>query len=445
MHQLALDLHNQGHTVTGSDDEIFDPSKSVLYKNGLLPANFGWFPVNIHKSLDLVILGMHAKKNNPELLKAKDLGIPVQSFAEFVFEHSKHKKRVVIGGSHGKTTITSMVMHVLKDKIGQFDYLVGARLKGFDQMVSITKKADLIVLEGDEYLSSAIEMRPKFHFYKPQVALLSGIAWDHMNVFPTFENYLEQFKIFIDSIESGGVLTYFAGDEHLQKLVDAKGETDISFIPYDTPKYEVKDGQFILEYEEDFYPLNIIGKHNLQNLNGALQVCLSLGISAKQFYKSIQSFQGAARRMELVEADEERSFYMDFAHAPSKVKATTRALKEMYPDRRLVALVELHTYSSLNKDFLSQFEATLSEADTAIVFYSPHTLEIKKLPPISALDVVGAFGHRSLDVYTDVDELRHRLETERWINSNLLIMTSGKLGGIKREDIATFIFNKTQK
>jgi len=265
MHQLALDLQNQGNVVTGSDDEIFDPSKSVLLKNGLLPTEFGWFPAKVDKSLDLVILGMHAKADNPELLKAKELGLLVQSFAEFVYEHSRSKRRVVIGGSHGKTTITSMVIHVLKKELGHFDYLVGARLAGFDQMVSITKEAELIVLEGDEYLSSAIEPRPKFHFYRPQLALLSGIAWDHMNVFPSFENYLQQFRIFIEKMEPGGILTYFAGDQHLQRLVNECNHLDINFIPYDTPKYRVEDGQFIVDFKDKEYPLSIIGKHNFAN------------------------------------------------------------------------------------------------------------------------------------------------------------------------------------
>lgn len=444
MHQLALDLQTQGHTVTGSDDEIFDPSKSVLYKNGLLPSEFGWFPSKVDKSLDLVILGMHAKKDNPELLKAKELGLEIQSFAEFVYDQSKHKKRIVIGGSHGKTTITSMVMHVLNDCIGQFDYLVGARLKGFNQMVSVTKEADLIVLEGDEYLSSAIELRPKFHFYRPHIALLSGIAWDHMNVFPTFENYLDQFRIFINSIEAGGLLTYFAGDEHISQLVEECKDLDVRFLPYDTPEYRVENGRFILEHEGAQYPLQIIGKHNLQNLSGALSVCREMGVSSAQFFQSIQSFEGASRRMELVQANDTNCFYIDFAHAPSKVKATTKALKEMYPSRRLVAVAELHTYSSLSKDFLPQFEHSLGEADKAIVFYSPHTLAIKKLPPVSSLDIISAFGHPSLEVYTDANELSHRLETENWNNSNLLVMTSGKLGGIKREDIATFIFSKQE-
>lgn len=442
MHQLALDLHNQGNVVTGSDDEIFDPSKSVLLKNGLLPLEFGWFPDKVDKSLDLVILGMHAKADNPELLKAKELGIPVQSFAEFVYEHSRAKKRVVIGGSHGKTTITAMVMHVLKQEMGHFDYLVGARLAGFDQMVSITKDAQVVVLEGDEYLSSAIEPRPKFHFYRPHVALLSGIAWDHMNVFPTFENYLEQFRIFIERMEQGATLTYFAGDEHLQSLVKECDHLDINFVPYDTPTYRVADGQFIVEFDDKEYPLKIIGKHNLQNMSGAFQICRELGLNGEQFFSAIQSFEGAARRMELVQSDESISFYIDFAHAPSKVKATTTAMKEMFPQRRLIAVVELHTYSSLNKAFLPQFESSLASADQAIVFYDPHTLAIKKLPEVAALEVIAAFGHPALDVYTDVNELRHRLETEDWGQSNLLVMTSGKLGGIKREDIATFIFSK---
>jgi len=406
MHQLAIDMLKQGHEVSGSDDEIFDPSRTTLYKNGLLPTQMGWFPEKINGTLDLVILGMHAKSGNPELQKALDLGIPIQSFAEFVYQCSSDKTRVVVGGSHGKTTITSMVMHVLKSTEQHFDYLVGARINGFEQMVSITKDTSTIVLEGDEYLSSAIERRPKFHFYKPHIALLSGIAWDHMNVFPTLENYVDQFRTFIKSMEPGGLLVYYKGDEHLTKLVEElKAECDLRFQAYDTPKYHSSKTGFVIEYEKRSFPLKVIGKHNLQNIEGARLICAALGIDPLAFFEAITSFEGAARRMELIHEDDSSSVYWDFAHAPSKVKATSSAMKELATEKNLTALMELHTFSSLNKAFLPQYKETLQGCDEALVFFDPHAVALKGLEMLTLEEVQDAFDHRNIKVFNDAEKL----------------------------------------
>ncbi|HEV7622266.1 MAG TPA: Mur ligase family protein, partial [Flavisolibacter sp.] len=348
MHQLAIALHRKGYQVTGSDDEIFEPSKANLTKEGLLPEQNGWFPEKLNSSLDAVILGMHAKGDNPELLKAKELHIPIYSFPEYIFQESKVKTRVVVGGSHGKTTTTSMIMHVLKEAGQDFDYLVGARLDGFDQSVKVTN-APVIICEGDEYPASTIEKRPKFHFLFPNIAVITGIAWDHINVFPTFENYLEQFKIFIDKIEPGGHLIYNETDSVLKDLVLKNKRVDIQYHPYGVPVHKIENGKTKIVIEGAQTELNVFGDHNLLNLNAAWLVCNQLGISAKKFVKYIGSFSGASKRLELISKNDTSFFYRDFAHAPSKVKATIDAVKNQFPGHKLIAVLELHTFSSLNE------------------------------------------------------------------------------------------------
>ena len=438
MHNLALALHENGSQVTGSDDVIFEPSKSRLKKAGLLPKTIGWNPERITKDLDMVVLGMHAKADNPELLKGQALGLEVVSYPEFLYEHAKDKTRVVIGGSHGKTSITSMILHVMRYWDNEVDYMVGAQLEGFDTMVHLTESNDFIVLEGDEYLSSAIDRSPKFHLYKPNIALLSGIAWDHVNVFPTFESYVEQFKIFLDKITSGGSVIYNAEDEVLSKTVLAS-ENTIKKYPYRTPEHEIKDGQTLLDTPEGLMPMEIFGKHNLQNLEGARWICQLMGVDEIDFYEAIASFTGASKRLEKIYDSSETIIYKDYAHSPSKVEATTAAVKEQYPDKKLIACLELHTYSSLTPTFLEEYQNTLNPADEAIVFYSPDAVAIKGLNPISKEQIVESFNREGLTVFTEPSELETYLKEKDLNNSVLLLMSSGNYGGLPMDDIGTIV------
>jgi len=366
MHNLALALHNKGYQVTGSDDAIFEPSKSRLEKKGLLPIEMGWFPEKITTDIEAIILGMHAKADNPELLKAQELGLKIYSYPEFLYEQSKNKTRVVIGGSHGKTTITSMILQVMHYHNIEVDYMVGAQLEGFDTMVHLTHENDFIVLEGDEYLSSPIDRRPKFHLYQPNIALLSGIAWDHINVFPTFENYVEQFEIFVNQITKGGILVYNEEDETVKKVAETTTNT-IRRLPYVTPSYSVEDGTTLLDTPEGPMPIEVFGAHNLNNLAGAKWICQNMGVDEADFYEAIASFKGASKRLEKIAEGKGKVAYKDFAHSPSKVSATTKAVKNQYPDRKLIACLELHTYSSLNAEFLKEYQGPLHAADIAVV------------------------------------------------------------------------------
>ncbi|MAY22372.1 MAG: peptidoglycan synthetase [Flavobacteriaceae bacterium] len=434
MHNLALALHHKGYQVTGSDDEIFEPSKSRLQKQGLLPSEYGWFPEKITTEIDAVILGMHAKADNPELLKAKELDLKIYSYPEFLYEQSKDKTRVVIGGSHGKTTITSMILHVMHYHNKEVDYMVGAQLEGFDTMVHLTEENDFMVLEGDEYLSSAIDRRPKFHLYKPNIALLSGIAWDHINVFPTFENYVEQFSIFLNEITEGGAIIYNEEDSEVKKVVEASTHT-IKKYPYRTPEHEVVDGETLLDTPEGPMPIEIFGKHNLNNLEGARWICQLMGVDAEDFYEAIATFKGASKRLEKIAESDDSVAYKDYAHSPSKVKATTEALKNQYPDRRLLACLELHTYSSLNPEFLSEYQGALDAADVAVVFYSPHAVMIKGLEEIKHEQIVAAFQRQDLMVFTNPADFKTFLFTEDLHNSSLLLMSSGNYGGLDFDEV----------
>lgn len=430
MHNLAIALKEAGHVITGSDDEIFEPSKSRLARLGLLPEKEGWYPEKIHSGLDAVVLGMHARKDNPELLKATEMGLKIFSYPEYLYEHAKNKTRVVIGGSHGKTTITAMVMHVLGKAGKDFDYMVGAQLKGFNTMVRMTDEAPIMILEGDEYLTSPIDLRPKFHLYHPHIAILSGIAWDHINVFPTFEVYLEQFSTFINLIEPNGTLIYFNGDEHLQKLATEARE-DINTIAYQTVNSKVEKGiTQISSANGNFVPLRIIGKHNLQNIAGALEVCKALGIREEEFFTHIQSFEGAAKRLEPLKIEEGYSVFRDFAHAPSKLKATVAAVKEHFFDRTVIAVFELHTFSSLNKQFLQEYAGAMDAADIAIVYFSNHALELKRLEQLSTADVKAAFAREDLEVYNNAEQLYARLQAIPKTDACLLLMSSGNFDGL---------------
>ena len=438
MHNLALALFEKGYVISGSDDAIFEPSKSRLKSKGLLPDKFGWFPEKITSNIDAVILGMHAKPDNVELNKAQALGLKIYSYPEFLYEQSKDKTRVVIGGSHGKTTITSMILHVLSYHNIEVDYMVGAQLEGFDTMVHLTSENEFIVLEGDEYLSSPIDMRPKFHLYKPNIALLSGIAWDHINVFPTFENYVEQFEIFTNSLINGGIMVYNEEDEIVKKVVE-EAEVPIKKYPYITPKHKIVNGTTFIDTPEGEIPLEIFGKHNLQNMAGAKWICQHMGVDEADFYEAILGFKGASKRLEKIVENDATVVFKDFAHSPSKVEATTTAVKNQYNSREVIACLELHTYSSLNADFLKEYKGALDKADKAVVFYSPHALEIKGMEKISERQISNAFEREDLIVFTNPTEFKEYLFNQNIENTVLLLMSSGNYGGLDFDEIKLLV------
>ena len=438
MHNLAIALHNKGYQVTGSDDTIHDPSKSRLEKKGILPKEFGWFPEKITQQLDVIILGMHAKKDNPELLQAQDMGLKIYSYPEFLYEQSKDKTRVVIGGSHGKTTITSMILHVLDYNDMEVDYMVGAQLEGFETMVHLTKENEFMVLEGDEYLSSPIDRRPKFHLYKPNIALLSGIAWDHINVFPTFEGYVNQFRIFTDSLTDGGIMVYNEEDAILKEVVESSTHS-IKKYEYSTPVYQIEDGVTYIDTPDGLMPLEIFGDHNLQNLAGAKWVCQHMGIDEEDFYEAIASFKGASKRLEKIAESSETVIYKDFAHSPSKVKATTEAVKKQYAQRDVIACLELHTYSSLNAEFLAEYKGALDKADKAVVFYSPHAVKIKQLDSVSEQQISNAFQRDDLIIFTNPTEFKEFLFSQKLDQSAVVLMSSGNYGGLDFEEIKQLV------
>ncbi|RNL56483.1 UDP-N-acetylmuramate--L-alanine ligase [Pedobacter jejuensis] len=433
MHNLAIALHKKGYQISGSDDVIFEPAKSRLDKYGLLPAEMGWNEGRISTDLDAVILGMHARIDNPELLKAQELGVKIYSYPEYIYEQSKDKLRVVIGGSHGKTTITSMILHVLNYYNRDFDYLVGAQLAGFETMVKVTKEAPVMIIEGDEYLASPIDRRPKFHLYKANVAVISGIAWDHINVFPTYADYTAQFDKFIDTIEEGGTLIYCEADADLNDIVE-KSSAKINKIGYSIPEHVIKNGITYLQPEHT--ELKIFGDHNLMNLNAAKLVCAELKINEAEFNKAISSFTGAAKRLEVISADESTNVYKDFAHSPSKLKATIEAVKAQFTNRKLVACIELHTFSSLNKDFLKEYGGSMDKADDAIVFIDLKSFEQKRMEPFSEMDVQEAFSNKNLKFFNDASKLKAYLLSLNYKNANLLMMSSGNYAGFDLPELA---------
>lgn len=430
MHNLAIALHKKGFDVTGSDDEIRDPSRSRLDQHGLLPATEGWHPEKISDELDAIILGMHARKDNPELIKAQELGVHVYSYPEYLYSVSQDKTRLVIAGSHGKTTITSMILHALQAQNMEFDYMVGAQLEGFDTMVGITD-APIMVLEGDEYLSSPIDRRSKFLHYKPHATIISGIAWDHINVFPDYDGYVDQFRKLISSIEPGGHLIYFKGDEELPKLAEEATKQDVQIVGYNSPTYQTNDQTTIVTYDGRTYELQVFGAHNLQNLEAAREMCATVGMSGHDFYSCMSTFTGAAKRMEFVAENEHSVVIKDFAHAPSKVKATVNGVREKYPDKRIVAVFELHTFSSLNKEFLPQYAGTLDAADIAMVSYDPAVVTHKKLPEISIEDVAMGFANENVQVFQGVEPMVNKLKENTGEDTVYLIMTSGGFAGIE--------------
>ncbi len=432
MHNLALALHHKGYQVTGSDDAIFEPSKGRLAAHGLLPEQMGWFPDKIHSDLDAVILGMHAREDNPELEKAKDAGLPIYSYPEFLYQQSIKKKRIVIGGSHGKTTITSMILHVLHYHQVDCDYMVGAQLEGFDTMVRLTDNAPIMILEGDEYLSSPIDRRPKFHLYQPHVALISGIAWDHINVFPTYDNYVRQFEIFADMVSDA--LVYCQEDEDVCSVIEKHGPKNK--LPYRVPKHHIINGVTYLEVDNTKIPLQIFGQHNLTNMEGARLVCEEIGLNSELFYEAIKSFTGASKRLERIASNENAVAFKDFAHSPSKVKATTTSVKQQFSGRKLVACLELHTFSSLTAEFLKEYAGALDQADVALVYFNPEAIAHKKLPDLNAETVRLAFKNPKIEVFTDSETIKRRLQREKFHHSTLLLMTSGNFDGIDLNEFA---------
>ncbi|MDN3671186.1 Mur ligase domain-containing protein [Echinicola jeungdonensis] len=441
MHNLALSMAAKGYQVTGSDDEIYEPSKTRLGKAGILPDSFGWFPEKIHNDLDGVILGMHARPDNPELQRAQSLGVPLFSFPEFIYEQSRNKKRVVISGSHGKTTITSMVLHILKEAGMDFDYLVGAQIKGFDLMVKLSD-APLIILEGDEYLSSPLDHRPKFFHYHHDILLMSGIAWDHYNVFPTFENYRKQFEDLTAMTPKQGQFIYCDLDKEVRNI--AGKNNHFPKTPYVAHPYQIQDGKTLLQTPFGEKEISIFGEHNLQNLQGALEICRALGIKDEFFYQSISSFKGAAKRQEILANSENSLFIRDFAHAPSKLKATVEAVKEQFPKRTLIAAQELHTYSSLNKDFISNYAHTFDAADEAIVYLNPKAVSLKKLELMDEAMLQDGFKRKDLKLFVDIDQLKNYLEAKPYQNTNLLLMSSGNYDNMELETLIKKINTHTK-
>ena len=428
MHNLAIALHNGGHSITGSDDQIFEPSRGRLARKGLLPEVEGWYPEKVHEGLDAIILGMHAREDNPELARAQELELPIFSYPEFLYEISKSMTRVVIAGSHGKTTTTAMVLHVM-NHVGQpTNYMVGAQLEGFDCMVELESGSEFMVMEGDEYLSSPIDRRPKFHLYRPNITVITGIAWDHINVFPTFESYVDQFRKYLETIEPGGALIYNERDLELVKLVE-ETSAPVKTFSYNLPRFEILDGQTFIETEEGMMPLQIFGEHNLSNLEAARWICLEMGVQEDAFYDAILSFTGAQNRMEVFKSGDQAKVFRDFAHAPSKVEASVKALKEQFGTVR--AVLELHTFSSLNPEFLPQYQGTMDAADEAWVYFSPNAVAHKKLPALSKADVAAAFGP-GVRVFDSSESLQLALENPANIKA-MALMSSGNFGGIDLE------------
>ncbi len=435
MHNLAIALHRKGYTVTGSDSEILEPARSCLLEHGLLPDKTGWDPDRIHEGLDAVILGLNARNQNKELLKARELGIKIYSFPEYLYEHSKNKKRVVIGGSHGKSTITAMVMHVLKENGVNFDYMVSSMTNCFDTLVKLSDDAPFIIIEGDEYLSSPIDRTPKFHRYNPHMTLLSGISWDHMDAFRTFENYKKQFRKFLRIATGGGKVFYFDDDPVLGDVVD-KSHWSLLKIPYGEHPHRVEGKQFFLETKESSVPLRIFGRHNMQNISGALCLCKDLGISDQQFYKAIQSFIGPEKRQQLLANGNNKAVYLDYAHAPTSVEATINAFRETYQKHSLVTCLELHTYSSLNKEYLPLYKGSLEKADRAFVYYNPKVLRSKRLPAIEPEELKDYFGKEDLNIYTDAGQMEEDLKNLGENTCVLLLMTSGNFSGLDLHHLA---------
>lgn len=440
MHNLAIALKLKGYEISGSDDEIFEPSRSRLASYKLLPMKEGWDPNLITPEIDAIILGMHAAKDNPELVKAEKLGLKIMSFPEYIYEQTKNKKRIVVAGSHGKTTTTAIIMHVFRSLGINFDYMVGSNIDNYESMVGLSDKSEIAVLEGDEYLTSALDRRPKFHLYKPDIAILNGIAWDHINVFPTFENYVEQFRIFIDCIEEGGTLIYYEGDDEVKKLALSSCKK-IKKIPYKTHGFFQNKTGFYASTLKHVIPLKIFGEHNMQNLSAAKEACLEAGINEDDFYEAVQSFEGTAKRLQKLIENQNGVAYLDFAHSPSKVKATVEAVSARYPGKHIISCLELHTYSSLNIDFLPHYSGTLDKATYPYVYFNPHVLKVKNMPSVTANEVKAAFGNKKLSVFDNSSEMFSFIQKQNYRDSVFLFMSSGDFDGFNLRKLAEKLIN----
>lgn len=438
MHNLAIALKQKGETITGSDDDIFEPSYSRLKAHDILPDKMGWFPEHINSDIDLVILGMHAKPHNPELRKALALGLKINSYPEFLYEYSKYKTRVVIAGSHGKTTITSMILHVLNYHDKPTDFMVGAQLEGFDNMVHLTDENDFILLEGDEYLSSALDPQPKFLWYQPNIALISGIAWDHVNVFPSFDNYKQQFEDFVESMTNGSTLVYNEEDKILKEIA-LKTLKPTRKHAYSTPNYQIENGITLIETNVGFMPIEVFGEHNLQNIAGAKWICQHMGVDEDDFYEAIATFKGASKRLEKIAESSRCLIFKDYAHSPSKVEATAQAVKQQFSDKKLLVCLELHTYSSLTASFLKEYHKTLDAADEVVIFYSKKALDIKQMPSLSVEQIQNAFNREDLTVYTNAEDFKSFLKAKHYDNHVLLLMSSGNYGGLDFNELDKWI------
>ncbi len=438
MHNLALALHQNGHVVTGSDDEIYDPAKSRLAGAGLIPEQMGWDTGRITADIDMVILGMHAKDDNPELARARELDLRILSFPEFMYEHSRNKQRIVIAGSHGKTTITSMVMHVMKEMGRDFDYMVGAQVQGFDTMVRLSDEAPVIILEGDEYLTSTIDRRPKFLVYKPHICLISGIAWDHINVFPTLREYTRQFELLVRSMPKAGVIVFNDEDRLVKKIVRQNYDKESQYLlPYKTPESRIRGGKFEVRMKGIRKEMNVIGKHNLSNIAGAWEVCSQLSVGQPEFLDTISQFRGAANRLEKIYEDESNIIFKDFAHSPSKVMATVEAIRELFGKRNIIACLELHTFSSLNKKFLKQYRKTLKSIRQKVVFVNQHTLKMKKYPPITRAELVEAFDDDAIEYAMSAEDLVNFVRRMKKGKNVLLMMSSGNFADLDLKSLAS--------
>lgn len=436
MHNLAIALKEAGHTITGSDDEVFGPSRIALVKHGILPEKEGWFPEKLNAQTDIVMLGMHASKDNPELLKAQELGLKIYSFPEYIYEQSKDKHRIVIAGSHGKTTTTAIIIHVLNHCKRNFDYVIGARVKGIENTVKLSDDAPIIIIEGDEYLSSALDPTPKFLRYQHHIGLITGIAWDHANVFPSEDEYVKQFDLFADQTPKSGILIYCEQDP-MALIIGKKERHDVTQVTYKShPHTSDNNLHFYLTDGKEKHQIKIFGSHNYQNISGAREVLKKLAITNEQFFEAMASFEGASGRLEIVKNTPSVTVYKDFAHAPSKVKATVKAVKEIYPARDLVACVELHTFSSLNKKFIPQYKDSLKNAQIPVVYFNPEKVSSKKLEPLTVTDIKAAFANPALTVFDDVEKFKKFLLEQTWENKNLLMMSSGNFGGIDIKELA---------
>ncbi len=441
MHNLAIALHRQGHVISGSDDEIFEPAKNKLLKHNLFPEETGWFPEKLNNEIDTIILGMHARVDNPELMRAKALGLKIYSYPEYIYEQSIDKQRIVIAGSHGKTTITAIIMHVLNKINRKFDYLIGAEVEGFDVMVRLTDDAPVIIIEGDEYLASPIRRQPKFMFYHHHIGLISGLAWDHVNIYSTFEEYVKSFEIFADSTPKSGILIFDSNDD-LVSVIGKKERADVTDVEYSIHPHEIQEGKSFLKSDFGKIPIQIFGNHNMRNISGAKTVLNKIGITDEQFYKEISSFNGIKRRLEQVGENFNTAIYRDFAHAPSKLAATLDALKNQFPDRGLIACLELHTFSSLNKKFIKEYQGTFNVPDISIVYYNPNGASVKKIEILSDDEIKKAFKRPDLKIFTEKSQMIQFLKDQNWENKNLVMMSSGNFDNLNMTEITQGILIK---